>query len=284
MNKFEKNAPRRGAAPQNFSFKKSLGQNFLTDTAVCEKMAAAVDKNTGVIEIGPGAGVLTRYLCAAAKRVAAIEIDQRLKPVLLERFADYDNVKFIFADVMKTDLFALIEETFADCARVTVCANLPYYITSPIIMDILSRRLPVECMTVMVQKEAAERLCAEVGAPAAGAVTAAVRYYSRPELLFYVPRQSFVPQPKVDSAVIRLELLKKPPVTVADEKFFFSVIKACFAMRRKTLINTVSKTLNVEKAQIKQVLDGMGLDVNVRGEALTLEQLARLADGLYALK
>ena len=264
-----------------FTFKKSLGQNFLTDLSVCERMAKRADKDTYVLEIGPGAGVLTKQLCLAAKRVIAIEIDTRLKPILEKELAGFDNVKVIFADVLKLDLKSLIKEEFGENARVIICANLPYYITSPIIMGILCQRLPVESLTVMVQKEAAERLCAEVGDRAAGAVTAAVRYYSRPEILFLVKKESFVPAPKVDSAVINLEILNEPPVEVLDEKFFMSVVKSCFAQRRKTLLNSVSNTLGISKETIKNALLKLGLSESVRGESLTLSNLADLSNILY---
>ena len=264
-----------------FTFKKSLGQNFLTDLSVCERMAKRADKDTYVLEIGPGAGVLTKQLCLTAKRVIAIEIDTRLKPILEKELAGFDNVKVIFADVLKLDLKSLIKEEFGENARVIICANLPYYITSPIIMGILCQRLPVESLTVMVQKEAAERLCAEVGDRAAGAVTAAVRYYSRPEILFLVKKESFVPAPKVDSAVINLEILNEPPVEVLDEKFFMSVVKSCFAQRRKTLLNSVSNTLGISKETIKNALLKLGLSENVRGESLTLSNLAELSNLLY---
>ena len=264
-----------------FTFKKSLGQNFLTDLSVCERMAKRADKDTYVLEIGPGAGVLTKQLCLTAKRVIAIEIDTRLKPILEKELAGFDNVKVIFADVLKLDLKSLIKEEFGENARVIICANLPYYITSPIIMGILCQRLPVESLTVMVQKEAAERLCAEVGDRAAGAVTAAVRYYSRPEILFLVKKESFVPAPKVDSAVINLEILNEPPVEVLDEKFFMSVVKSCFAQRRKTLLNSVSNTLGISKETIKNALLKLGLSESVRGESLTLSNLADLSNILY---
>jgi len=264
-----------------FTFKKSLGQNFLTDLSVCERMAKRADKDTYVLEIGPGAGVLTKQLCREAKRVIAIEIDTRLKPILEKELAGFDNVKVIFADVLKLDLKSLIKEEFGENARVIICANLPYYITSPIIMGILCQRLPVESLTVMVQKEAAERLCAEVGDRAAGAVTAAVRYYSRPEILFLVKKESFVPAPKVDSAVINLEILNEPPVEVLDEKFFMSVVKSCFAQRRKTLLNSVSNTLGISKEAIKNALLKLGLSESVRGESLTLSNLADLSNLLY---
>ena len=237
----DSNSIRRLLESGGFTFKKSLGQNFLIDPTVCPAMAeAACDENTGVIEIGPGAGVLTAELAKRAKRVVSIELDERLRPVLNKTLSGFDNIKLIFADVMKTDLKAVIAEEFADCERVTVCANLPYYITSPIIMMLLEERLPIESITVMVQKEAAERLCAEVGSRAAGAVTVAVRYYAEGEILFFVPSGSFMPPPKVDSAVIRLNVLDKPPVNVNDEKKFFSVVKASFSQRRKVISNSLS--------------------------------------------
>lgn len=264
-----------------FTFKKSLGQNFLIDPSVCPAMAdAACGEDTGVIEIGPGAGVLTAELAKRAKRVVSIELDERLRQVLAKTLADFDNVKLIFADVMKTDLSAVIKENFSDCGRVTVCANLPYYITSPVIMSLLESRLPVESITVMVQKEAAQRLCAEVGSRDAGAVTAAVKYYAESEILFEVPKTSFLPPPKVDSAVIQLKILEKPPVETKDEEFFFKFVKACFAQRRKTLVNTVSSTLGIDKETLRGALADIGLEPTVRGEALTLPQLAELADRL----
>lgn len=264
-----------------FTFKKSLGQNFLIDPSVCPAMAdAACGEDTGVIEIGPGAGVLTAELAKRAKRVVSIELDERLRQVLAKTLADFDNVKLIFADVMKTDLSAVIKENFSDCGRVTVCANLPYYITSPVIMSLLESRLPVESITVMVQKEAAQRLCAEVGSRDAGAVTAAVKYYAESEILFEVPKTSFMPPPKVDSAVIQLKILEKPPVETKDEEFFFKFVKACFAQRRKTFVNTVSSTLGTDKEALRNALAAIGLEPTVRGEALTLPQLAELADRL----
>lgn len=262
---------------EGFTFKKSLGQNFLVDPTVCPAMAsAACDGETGVLEIGPGAGVLTLELAKRAKRVVAVELDERLRPILEKTLKGYDNVSFVFADVMKTDVAALIRENFADCKRVTIAANLPYYITSPIVMELLESRLPVESITVMVQKEAAERFCAPVGSREAGAVTVAIQYYSEAEILFFVPRESFVPSPKVDSAVIRLTVRKDPPVAVADEKRFFALIKGCFAQRRKTLLNTVSNTTGIAKDTLRAALAATGLSETVRGETLTMEQLAAL--------
>ena len=267
---------------EGIELKKSLGQNFLTNPEVCPAMAGyACDKTTGALEIGPGAGILTRELCDAAKRVVAIELDERLRPVLKKTLADKDNALVIFGDAMKLDLAALIKEKFADCERVAVCANLPYYITSPIIMTLLESRLPIENITVMVQKEAAERLCAEVGSRESGAVTVAVSYYAEAEILFEVDRYSFMPPPNVDSAVIKLTLRDKPPIELADEKAFFRFIKACFAQRRKTLVNTVSSSLGIPKDKIREALAEAGLPETVRSEALTMAELGTISNTLF---
>ena len=279
MNLSNPNEIKKLLSSEGFSFKKSLGQNFLIDPAVCPAMAAAAcDKNTGVLEIGPGAGVLTYELCKAAKKVVAIELDERLKPILKKSLSDFNNVDIIFGDAMKLNLHALIAEHFADCEHICVCANLPYYITSPIIMMLLESRLPIDSITVMVQKEAAERLCAKVGSRESGAVTVAVNYYCEGEILFNVPRDSFMPPPKVDSAVIQLKIRDNPPVTVKDEKRFFSLVKACFAQRRKTLVNTVSSTMGIDRDTLRGALDKIGLEPTVRGEQLTMKQLAELSD------
>lgn len=269
--------------PLGFSFKKSLGQNFLIDPDVCPAMAeSAADGETGILEIGPGIGVLTVECAKVAKKVVAIELDNRLKPVLAKTLADYPNAEVVFGDAMELDLTALIKEKFSDCKKVSICANLPYYITSPIIMKLLTGKLPIDSIIVMVQKEAAERLCAEVGTRNAGAVTVAVAYYAKAQELFDVGRESFMPPPNVDSSVIRLDILKNPPVNVKNEEFFFSLIKACFAQRRKTLCNTVSNTLGIGKEKIADALKELSLSETVRSEALTFEQLARLSDLLSA--
>ena len=267
--------------PIGFSFKKSLGQNFLIDPTVCPAMAeSAADENTGVLEIGPGIGVLTVECAQVAKRVVAIELDTRLKEVLDKTLAEFDNTEVIFGDALKLDLAQLIKEKFDDCDRVAVCANLPYYITSPLIMKLLYSRLPIDSITVMVQKEAADRLCAEVGSREAGAVTAAVAYFAKATQLFTVDRTSFVPPPNVESAVIRLDILKQPPVKVKDEKFFFSLIKSCFAQRRKTLVNTLSNTMNIDKSKVLAAINAIGEEPTVRGETLSLDKLAKLSDFL----
>lgn len=267
--------------PAGFDFKKSLGQNFLINEEVCPAMAkAACDQNTGVLEIGPGVGVLTVELSKVAKRVVAIELDERLKKILPITLSDCDNVEVIFGDAMKLDLRKIIEEKFADCEKVCVCANLPYYITSPIIMMLLESKLPIDNVTVMVQKEAAERLCAKVGTRDSGAITVAVSYYAEPEILFEVDRYSFMPPPKVDSSVIKLNVRKLPPIKLNNEKAFFSLVKAAFAQRRKTLVNTVSNTMGIDKDELRQALEELNISPTVRSEQLTLEELSALSNKL----
>ncbi len=281
MNLANKNDVKSVLTAAGFSFKKSLGQNFLIDGSVCPRMAeAAAGEDVGVIEIGPGAGVLTSQLARRAKRVVAIELDTRLKDVLAETLKEYDNVKIIWNDVLKVDLLSLIRENFSDCTQVNICANLPYYITSPVIMMLLESRLPIGSITVMVQKEAADRLCAEVGTRKAGAVTAAVNYYADAKKLFFVPRSSFLPAPNVDSQVIQLTLHDHPPVEVLDEQLFFKIVRACFAQRRKTLLNTLSNTLGADKQMLKEILAQMNLNENIRGEALNMKNLAELTNAL----
>lgn len=268
-----------------FHFSKALGQNFLINPSVCPRMAAlsgAADC-AGAVEVGPGIGVLTWELSQVAKKVVSIELDKRLLPVLDETLADCDNVKVLNADVMKLDLRRMIEEEFPG-GEVAVCANLPYYITSPVIMRLLEERLPVTSITVMVQKEAAERLCAHPGERACGAVSAAVWYYAEPEILFQVSRGSFMPAPNVDSAVIRLRIRRTPPVEVADEPFFFRVVRAAFAQRRKTAVNSIANTLGRSKQAVAAAFDAAGVPQNARAEALTLEDFAALTAGLLQEK
>lgn len=268
-----------------FHFSKALGQNFLINPSVCPRMAAlsgAADC-AGAVEVGPGIGVLTWELSQVARKVVSIELDKRLLPVLDETLADCDNVKILNADVMKLDLRRMIEEEFPG-GEVAVCANLPYYITSPVIMRLLEERLPVTSITVMVQKEAAERLCAHPGERACGAVSAAVWYYAEPEILFQVSRGSFMPAPNVDSAVIRLRIRRTPPVEVADEPFFFRVVRAAFAQRRKTAVNSIANTLGRSKQAVAAAFDAAGVPQNARAEALTLEGFAALTAGLLQEK
>ena len=264
-----------------FTFSKSLGQNFLINPSVCPRMAelSGADKGVGVIEIGPGIGVLTNELCKLADKVVAIELDKRLLPVLEETLGEYDNLKVINADVLETDLHNLIEDEFSGM-EVVVCANLPYYITSPVIMKLLEDKLPISAITVMVQKEAAQRICAEVGSRQSGAVTVSVNYYAKPEMLFSVSAGSFMPAPKVDSAVIRLNVLDKPPVNVNDEKKFFSVVKASFSQRRKVISNSLSSGLSLDKSKTAEILEKSGVPLNARAEKLSLQNFADIANNL----
>ena len=261
-----------------FTFSKSLGQNFLINPSVCPRIAemGGADENTGAIEIGTGFGVLTQELAKRAKKVVAIELDSRLIPVLQYTLADYDNVKVINEDVLKVDLPNLIAEEFPGM-EVVVCANLPYYITSPIIMALLEQRLPIRAVTVMVQKEAGDRLCAPMPSRECGAVTAAVRYYSEPRVLFPVSRGSFCPAPNVDSMVIRLDVKENLPLQPEEEKTLFRVVKAAFGQRRKTLPNTLSAGLGISKAEAAEKLAAAGLKPTARAEELSMVQFCRLA-------
>ncbi len=264
-----------------FTFSKSLGQNFLINPSVCPRMAEAAVQgdNVGVLEIGPGIGVLTNELLKRASKVVAVELDKRLLPVLDETLSEYDNLKVVNADVMKLDLHRLIEDEFGSM-EVAVCANLPYYITSPIIMKLLEDRLPVSSITVMVQKEAAVRLCAEPGSRDSSAITAAVRYYCDPELLFHVSAGSFMPAPKVDSAVIRLGL-REPYVHPRDEALLFRVIRGAFAQRRKTVLNSLSSSLSLDKGELSDILCKAGVDPSARAERLTLQNFSDISDAVY---
>ena len=260
------------------SVSKGLGQNFLINPTVCPRMAEMGNAKPGwgIIEIGAGVGVLTAELARRADKVVCIEIDSRLLPVLDETLAEFDNIKIVNEDVLKVDLHRLIEQEFAGMP-VAVCANLPYYITSPIIMNLLEAHLPIASLTVMVQKEAAARLCAEPGSREVGAVSIAVRYYSDPKSLFQVSRGSFLPAPDVDSTVIRLDVRDRPPVEVGSEEQFFKVVRAAFSQRRKTLPNTLSAGLGIPKAQAIEMLEKAGIPTNLRAEQLTLDQFALLS-------
>lgn len=263
-----------------FKFSKALGQNFLINPTVCPRMAelSGAGDGVGVIEIGPGIGVLTNELCRLAEKVVAVELDKRLLPVLDETLSEYNNVKIINADVLELDLNKLIADEFGDM-QVVICANLPYYITSPVIMKLLEDRLPISSITVMVQKEAAQRICAPVGSRESGAVTVSVNYYAEPSLQFYVSAGSFMPAPKVDSAVIRLDIRENPPVSV-DEKKFFAVVKAAFSQRRKVISNSLSSGLSKSKEEIIGALEAAGIEQNARAEKLSLDDFANIANNL----
>ena len=264
-----------------FSFSKGLGQNFLINPTVCPRMAEMgnAQPGWGMIEIGAGVGVLTAELASRADKVVCIEIDSRLLPILDETLAEFDNIKIVNQDVLKVDLHQLIAEEFPNMP-VAVCANLPYYITSPIIMNLLESRLPISSLTVMVQKEAAQRICALPGSREVGAVSIAVRYYCEPQVLFQVSRGSFMPAPDVDSTVIRLDIRKEPAVQVEKEENFFRVVKAAFSQRRKTLANTLSSGLDISKAQATELLNRAGVASNLRAEQLSMQQFADIANAL----
>ena len=264
-----------------FSFSKGLGQNFLINPTVCPRMAEMgnAQPGWGMIEIGAGVGVLTAELAQRADKVVCIEIDSRLLPILDETLAEYDNIKIVNQDVLKVDLHKLIAEEFPNMP-VAVCANLPYYITSPIIMNLLESRLPISSLTVMVQKEAAQRICAMPGSREVGAVSIAVRYYCEPKVLFQVSRGSFMPAPDVDSTVIRLDIRKQPTVDVKREEDFFRVVTAAFSHRRKTLSNTLSSGLSMNKTQIAALLERAGVASNLRAEQLSMQQFADIANAL----
>ncbi len=267
-----------------FSFSKGLGQNFIINPDICPKIAenGNAKQGYGILEIGTGIGVLTKELALRADKVSAVEIDTRLLPILGETLADFDNVKIYNEDVMKADLLGIIERDFAGL-KTAVCANLPYYITSPVIMLLLESRLPIDSITVMVQKEAAQRLCAKVGTRDAGAITVGVNYYGTVKQLFGVSRGSFMPAPNVDSAVIRIDLDKTPRLSGEDEKFFFKVVKAGFSQRRKTMANSLASQLGAEKEQVYTVLRELGLSESARIEALDMEQLAAFSTRLHEL-
>ena len=264
-----------------FMFQKKFGQNFLIDTHVLEKIisAAGITKNDCVLEIGPGIGTMTQYLAENAGHVVAVEIDRNLIPILKETLADYDNVTVINEDILRVDIKALAEE-YNGGKPIKVVANLPYYITTPIIMGLFEKNVPVDSITVMVQKEVAQRICAEPGTAAYSAFSIYVQYHAKAEILFDVPADCFVPKPKVDSAVLKLVPLDKPAVETKDEKLFFALVRAAFNMRRKTLVNALGPVLAsaMSKEEIVALVEAAGLDARIRGERLSLADYAKLAD------
>ena len=265
-----------------FTFKHSLGQNFIVDPEICPRIAEAsgVTKNSGVIEIGAGVGVLTAELCKRAGKVVTFEVDAGLLPVLADTLSEYKNVAVINSDIMKTDLKKIIAQELAGYDDIRVCANLPYYITSPVIMLLLEGDFGFSSMTFMVQKEAAQRLAAPVGSREAGAVTVAVDYRAKAEKLFDVGKNSFMPSPKVDSAVVRMDIRTAPEFTPKNEKLFFRMVRAAFSQRRKTAANGISAGLGMDKGKVISALNAADLNENVRAEKLTMEKLVRLADKL----
>ena len=265
-----------------FTFQKKYGQNFLIDSSMLEKIIreAGITKEDTVLEIGPGIGTMTQYLCEGAKKVIAVEIDKNLIPILTEdTLAAYDNVKIINEDILKLDINRLVEEE-NNGKPIKVVANLPYYITTPIIMGLFESHVPIESITIMVQKEVADRMQVGPGTKDYGALSLAVQYYAKPEIVAVVPPECFIPRPNVSSAVIRLTRHQAPPVAVDNEKQMFALIRAAFNQRRKTLTNSINNSpdLNFSKESVEKALEQMELSPTVRGEALTLEQFARLSN------
>ena len=265
----------------NFSFQKKFGQNFLIDTHVLDKIIASAEitKDDMVLEIGPGIGTMTQYLACAARKVVAVEIDKTLIPILEDTLSEYDNVQIINQDVLKVNLAKLAEEE-NDGKPIKVVANLPYYITTPIIMGLFENHVPLKSITVMVQKEVADRMQVGPGTKDYGALSLAVQYYAKPYIVANVPPNCFMPRPKVGSAVIRLERYEEPPVQVADEKLMFRIIRASFNQRRKTLVNGLKNSPEIQfsKEEIEAAIETLGKGASVRGEALTLEEFARLSN------
>lgn len=263
----------------NFVFQKKFGQNFLIDTHVLEKIvdAAQVTEEDCVLEIGPGIGTMTQYLAERAREVVAVEIDRALIPILQDTLSGYDNVTVLNADIMKVDVGQIVRERNQG-RPVKVVANLPYYITTPIVMSLLESHVPLQSITIMVQREVADRMQVGPGTKEYGALSLAVQYYARPEIVAHVPANCFMPRPNVDSAVVRLTRYQEPPVEVQDEKYLFALIRASFNQRRKTLANGLANGMGIPREQVARALEEMELPATTRGEALTLEQFARLGD------
>lgn len=265
------------AARFGFVFKKGLGQNFLTDSSVLDKIVSAANIENGVLEIGPGFGVLTYVLARTGKKVVTLEVDNRLIPVLDYTLAEFDNVTVVECDVLKTDVAKLIKENFGD-SKISIAANLPYYITTPIITSLIKAQLPVDDMVFMVQREVAERICADNNSKNYGAISLFCQYYTEPEIVTIVPAGSFFPPPKVDSAVLHMKMRKEPRVSVSDEQLLFRMIKASFSQRRKTLVNGLASGLGLEKEKIATLLETAGFSRTIRGEKLSLEDFAKICE------
>ena len=271
-------------ARHGFHFSKAKGQNFLTQSWVPREivLGACIDETCGVLEVGPGIGPLTQQLCRSAKKVVAVEVDRSLQPVLAETMAGNENLEIIFGDILKTVIPALVCEEFSGL-RPMACANLPYYITTPVLAALLESRA-FEAVTVMVQKEVAQRICAPAGKSDYGAFSVFCQYYAMPELLFDVPPSCFIPQPKVTSSVLKLTMRTEPPCPIADEKLFFRVVKASFAQRRKTLLNALSSGFGeFSKQQLSCAIEAAGFSPTVRGETLDIPGFAKICDALLAL-
>lgn len=269
-----------------FSFKKSLGQNFIIDPNILRNIVhhAHLTEESGAIEVGPGIGALTEHLARAAKKVVAFEIDQRLLPVLEDTLSPYNNVKVVHSDILKADVQSVIDQEMSDLKDIMVVANLPYYVTTPILIKLLTENLPIRGLVVMMQKEVADRITAQPGTKNYGSLSIAIQYYGTAEVAMIVPKTVFMPQPNVDSAVIRIIKHDQPPVQVISEEFFFEVTRASFAQRRKTILNNLQSglTKGKEKKQyIIEALDSSGIDPSRRGETLSIEEFGKLADTLY---
>ena len=270
-----------------FTFKKSFGQNFLTDTNILNKIVNAADltDEVGVIEIGPGIGALTEFIARKAKKVVAYEIDPRLIPILAETLAPYDNVKVIHQDILKADVASMIEEEFKDVKEIAVVANLPYYITTPILMGLIEKKLPIDRYVTMMQKEVAERLSAKPGSKDYNALSIAVQYYTEAKIALTVPKTVFIPAPNVDSAILKMVRREAPLVEVEDEEWFFKTMHSSFVHRRKTLMNNLQAAFGKEsKPEIEKLLAQAEISPTIRGEALSIEEFAKLADALLPLK
>ena len=269
----------------HFNFQKKFGQNFLINTSILEEIidAAEITKEDFVLEIGPGIGTMTQYLCEAAREVVAVEIDTNLIPILGDTLSAYDNVEVMNADILKVDIAKLADERNGG-KPIKVVANLPYYITTPIIMGLFESHVPIDSITIMVQKEVADRMQEGPGSKEYGALSLAVQYYAKPEIVVNVPPSCFMPQPKVGSAVIRLTRHENPPVDVDNEKLMFQVIRASFNQRRKTLANGLNNfgSFSLGKEEIQKSIEELGVPVNIRGEALSLEQFAKMSNIINA--
>lgn len=272
----------------HFTFKKSLGQNFLVDVNILENIIrhAGIHQEVGAIEIGPGIGALTEQLAIHADKVVAFEIDQRLLPILEDTLQDYDNISVVHQDILKANVTEIIGKEFKHGQKVHLVANLPYYITTPILMKLLRDHLPIESFTVMIQKEVAERMAAKPNSKSYGSLSIAVQYYTHAEVVMTVPKRVFMPQPNVESGILRLTSRETPPVSVADEDFFFSVVQGCFAQRRKTLRNNLISFFKetLRKDQIEETLHHIGLDGSRRGESLDMAEFASLANAFYQIQ
>ncbi|WP_272917136.1 16S rRNA (adenine(1518)-N(6)/adenine(1519)-N(6))-dimethyltransferase RsmA [Pontibacillus yanchengensis] len=270
-----------------FAFKKSLGQNFLIDVNILENIVdhAGVTEGTGAIEIGPGIGALTEQLAKKADKVLAFEIDQRLLPILQDTLEPFPNICIIHQDILKADVHEVIKESFAKGQPIHVVANLPYYITTPILMNLLMENLPIDSITVMIQKEVADRMAASPNNKSYGSLSIAVQYYTEAEVVMDVPKTVFMPQPNVGSAVLRLSMRKEPPVKVDNEPFYFDIVRACFGQRRKTIMNNLSRHFKdrFDKDTIREGLQKAEIDEKRRGESLNMEDFARLANVFYSM-